>query len=181
MNYSIHGLELFGDGEYNLSIANKTSKHSPGNKKYILNTPWKISFPEKLGAPPSLTLDSLISWTNSTIEGVKYFSGIASYQNNFEKSALPGLSGNSRVYLNLGEVFKIAKVWINNKPVGIRWTAPFRMDVTDFIQDGENSIRVDVGNTWSNRIVGDVIEGSNYTNTNIPVSRTGIPWSKSLC
>ena len=42
-----------------------------------INGAWNLSFPPNWGAPPSVTLDKLISWTDSTNDGVRYFSGTA--------------------------------------------------------------------------------------------------------
>src|SRR5207253_10838373 len=39
--------------------------------------PWGLSFPPHWGAPPSVTLDKLISWTDHSDPGVRYFSGTA--------------------------------------------------------------------------------------------------------
>ena len=40
---------------------------------------WKVMFPEGWGAPAETELESLISWTDSQDEGIKYFSGTAGY------------------------------------------------------------------------------------------------------
>ena len=40
--------------------------------------PWDVSFQPGRGAPASVTLDKLISWSDSQDKGVKYFSGIGS-------------------------------------------------------------------------------------------------------
>jgi hypothetical protein len=44
-----------------------------------VNGPWTINFPANLGAQPTLQLAQLESWTANGDEGVKYFSGTASY------------------------------------------------------------------------------------------------------
>ena len=41
--------------------------------------PWTVSFPSNLGAPAKITLAKLESWTANADEGVKYFSGTATY------------------------------------------------------------------------------------------------------
>jgi hypothetical protein len=40
--------------------------------------------------------------------------------------------------------------------VGIAWRAPYRVDVTDALQKGENALVVRVSNGWANRIIGDL-------------------------
>ena len=59
---------------------------------------WKLSFPPNWGAPPSVTLDKLISWTDHTNAGVRYFSGTATYEKEIEIPAdrwLPGANSGS--------------------------------------------------------------------------------------
>ena len=50
----------------------------------------------------------------------------------------------------------MAKVYINGKYAGGVWTTPYKLEVTDFVKDGINEIKVEVVNTWVNRIIGDL-------------------------
>ena len=45
---------------------------------------WQLNFPPAWGAPDSVMLDQLISWTEHTNPGVKYFSGTATYEKDIE-------------------------------------------------------------------------------------------------
>jgi hypothetical protein len=116
--------------------------------------PWKVSFPPNLGAPASITLDSLISWPDSSDPGIKYFSGSATYQTTVDAPANL-FSANHAIYLNLGTVKNIAEVWLNGASLGTLWKPPFRIDVTGHIKPGHNTLRVRVTNLWPNRIIGD--------------------------
>jgi hypothetical protein len=49
----------------------------------------------------------------------------------------------------------IAKVSVNGEDVGTRWTSPYVLDVTDYLQKGVNRLRVEVTSTWFNRLVYD--------------------------
>jgi len=51
--------------------------------------------------------------------------------------------------IDLGEVDHLAQVWINDKPVGAKLWAPFTFDTGAF-KNGENSIRIRVGNLVNN-------------------------------
>ena len=50
---------------------------------------WKLSFPPDWGAPASVTLSDLISWPAHTNEGVRYFSGTATYEKEIEVECGP--------------------------------------------------------------------------------------------
>ena len=49
--------------------------------------PWEVRFPPNLGAPPSRVFDKLVSWTTIPDDGIKYFSGTATYLKEFEVPA----------------------------------------------------------------------------------------------
>ena len=57
-----------------------------------ISGPWQVRFPPNWGAPPQIELDQLISWTACPEDGVKYFSGTATYTKEFsipERSFAP--------------------------------------------------------------------------------------------
>ncbi len=49
--------------------------------------PWNVSFQPDRGAPASVTLDKLVSWSDSQDKGVKYFSGTGTYTKTIQASA----------------------------------------------------------------------------------------------
>ena len=51
--------------------------------------------------------------------------------------------------------------------MGINWTLPHQLNITEFIKDGENKLKVEVANSWANRIIGDANTGEKFTNSNI--------------
>ena len=114
-----------------------------------------MSFPPDWGAPPTVRFDRLISWTNSTDDGVKYFSGTATYS---REIVVPQkwLRPEAKLVLDLGEVKEIAEVSLNGRSVGgILWKPPFQVDVTSALMPGKNQLIVRVTNLWPNRIIGD--------------------------
>ena len=117
--------------------------------------PWSVSFPEGWGAPGSVTLNQLISWSESEDPGIRHFSGTATYTNSFTfGKAARGV----RYYLDLGQVRNLAVVRINGQEAGTLWTPPFRADITDLLREGRNSVEIEVTNLWVNRMIGDEFE-----------------------
>lgn len=117
-----------------------------------IDSPWTVQFQENRGAPASAVLDELISYTRSADPGIKYFSGKAKYSNKFYLDAVP--EGKALV-LNLGTVRELACVSINGISCGTLWKEPYRVDVTNAVRPGENSLEITVINPWINRLIGD--------------------------
>lgn len=115
---------------------------------------WTLSFPPNLGAPASVALDKLISWTEHTDSGVKYFSGTARYEKEITVPA-GRLQAGRELWLDLGQVKNIAEVSLNGKELGILWKPPFRMDITEAAKPGVNKLVVKITNLWPNRLIGD--------------------------
>ena len=116
--------------------------------------PWDVSFQPNRGAPEKVRLDKLISWAEHDDPGVKYFSGTATYSIKFN---VPKdiLKKDRQVWLDLGKVDVIAQVRVNGKDLGVVWHSPFRLNVTDALRGGSNTLQVDVTNLWINRLIGD--------------------------
>ncbi len=115
---------------------------------------WRVSFPANLGAPAEIALAELQSWTKHADEGVRYFSGTATYTKSVDASREWFRSG-ARTLLDLGNVADMAEVSVNGKSMGLLWKPPFRVDVTGALRAGRNEIAIKVTNEWSNRIIGD--------------------------
>ncbi len=116
--------------------------------------PWELSFPPGLGAPPSVALEELISWPEHGDQGVRYFSGTATYAKTL--SVPPALLAEGRrVWLDLGRVKNLARVQLNGADLGVLWKPPFALDVTDVLKPGDNRLIVKVTNLWPNRLIGD--------------------------
>ena len=119
-----------------------------------IDGPWTVAFQEGRGAPASVTLDKLISWTDSADPGVKYFAGTGTYTKTIEAQA--GWFGKGEtVWIDLGDVKNLASVTVNGKELGTVWHAPYRVDATAALKPGANEITVKVINSWVNRIIGD--------------------------
>jgi len=116
--------------------------------------PWNVSFQPGRGAPASVTLDKLISWSDSQDKGVKYFSGAGTYTKTIQASA-DWFKNRARLWIDLGEVKNLAEVTVNGKSLGVLWHAPYRMDLTSALKPGANQVTIKVINAWVNRLIGD--------------------------
>lgn len=148
-------MTVFKDGDYEvITGAGQTRKAAVSSlpAPQMLAGPWQATFPPGLGAPTSVTFDSLISWTDSPDEGVKYFSGTATYQKDF---SLPAdyVSMGRDCFLDLGTVKNLAEVTVNGKDCGILWKEPFRVEITSAVHPGNNHLEVKVTNLWPNRLI----------------------------
>lgn len=116
--------------------------------------PWNMTFPPGLGAPASIKLDRLSSWSECPQPGVKYFSGTATYTTRFE---LPkeSLRDDTALLLDLGDVKNIAKVRLNGVDLGLLWKPPFRVEITAAAKPQVNELEIEVTNDWVNRLIGD--------------------------
>lgn len=115
---------------------------------------WNVSFDPKRGAPANIVMTNLTSWSQSADKGVRYYSGAATYRQQFDMPAIV-LEKNRRFYLDLGKVDVMAEVRVNGKQIGTCWKAPYRLDVTDALKVGANDLEIKVVNLWINRMIGD--------------------------
>lgn len=120
----------------------------------MLDGPWKVSFQPDRGAPPSITLDTLTAWNDSSDAGVKYFSGVGAYTNTLTVKP-EWIKKSAHLWLDLGDVHNLAVVTVNGKLLGQVWHTPFRVDVTSAVKPGANEVVIKVTNAWVNRLIGD--------------------------
>ncbi|MBR6387996.1 MAG: hypothetical protein IKS14_07055 [Thermoguttaceae bacterium] len=119
-----------------------------------IDGPWDVSFDSgeiARGPKDAVKFDKLTDWAASSDDAIKFYSGTAVYKTTFKLDAAP----KGKVYLSFGEVCEMAKAKVNGKEVGGVWTAPYRLDVTDAVKAGENSLEIEVVNCWVNRLIGD--------------------------
>ncbi|WP_295937181.1 glycosyl hydrolase [uncultured Alistipes sp.] len=117
-----------------------------------VDTPWTVRFePGKRGPESPVVFDRLVDWSSMGDEKIRYFSGEAVYSTSFTLDKLPA----EEMYIDLGKVMVMAKVTLNGRYVGGVWTSPYRLNITDYLKDGENQLEVTVVNNWQNRLIGD--------------------------
>ena len=144
-----------GDIEYRMRSGKqgKVSGSTPANAIELTGS-WSVDFGPGRGAPAQITVLELASWTEHTDSGVRYFSGVGTYNKVF---TLPDdfLKKNTRISLDLGDVKELAEVLVNGKSAGTLWRSPYVIDITAHVQAGKNDLTIKVVNTWVNRLIGD--------------------------
>ena len=85
---------------------------------------------------------------------VRYFSGEARYRTIFSFDP-KSEAGNSKRLLDLGQVHVMARVRLNDRDLGILWRTPFRVEISQAVKPGENTLEITVANLWLNRLIGD--------------------------
>jgi hypothetical protein len=114
---------------------------------------WAVKFDPKWGGPESVQFDQLVSWTKRDEPGIKYYSGKATYRKTFDVPE--DLRKNRRLRLNLGVVKNVAEVRLNGTSLGVVWTEPFSVEITNAVKPAGNELEIDVINLWPNRLIGD--------------------------
>lgn len=170
---SPYGLLFFKSGAY---IIGTNSRKIDIPESVELSGDWEVAFPEGWGAPKEVTFKQLASWHQSEIEGVKYFSGTATYKKNFEITK-ERLNKETRIFLNLNNVAVVADVYVNGKSAGILWTQPFKTDITELVKAGNNELKIEVANRWTNRLIGDAKLPPEKRLTRTNVRRLPNTWS----
>jgi hypothetical protein len=134
-------------------------------KAVDLSGGWTVSFGEK-----KVPMEKLGSWTE--VDGEKNYSGVGVYEKTVNataemtkgawaisfgeaKAAAPaggGRGGNGYVAQVDAPVRDAAVVYVNGKRAGAAWCPPYRVDVSGLLKEGENAIRIEVGNTAVNAL-----------------------------
>ncbi|NMC41730.1 MAG: glycosyl hydrolase, partial [Bacteroidales bacterium] len=120
-----------------------------------LKGPWEMNFHPAAGGPGKIMSDTLLDWSLSDIEGIKYYSGKAICSGKF---SLPGdilKKKENKFYISAVPLNGMAKVTVNGKTAGIVWTYPFELEITPYLKAGENKLEIEVANLWINRLIGD--------------------------
>lgn len=113
---------------------------------------WNVSFDKEMRGPANpVTFETLTDWSRHDNDSIRYYSGTAVYRSVFNLNVASG----DKFDIAFDEIANLAEVRINGKSCGIIWTKPYRLDISGAVKNGENTIEIEVVNTWANRILGD--------------------------
>lgn len=120
---------------------------------------WDLEFDSEWGPEEKQQFAGLKSWSESSDDRVKYYSGTVKYHKTFElsESTFSALrkDKSGQISLDLGRVEVMARVTLNGQECGIVWKPPYRVKIGEALKSGTNTLEIEVVNTWVNRMIGD--------------------------
>ena len=130
------------------------STKAPVAEEHLFSSNWTVHFvpaisPEKT---EDYIFDHLYAWNESQDPFIRFFSGTATYRTSFQWSPDPD---TAEAVLDLGQVFNMAHVYVNGKDLGLLWKEPYKMDISEALVEGENTLEIKVTNSWGNKLIGD--------------------------
>ena len=117
---------------------------------------WKVGFDPRWGGPAAAEFPELVSWTRRPEDGIKFYSGKATYHKTFDWEPGAPDKRKTRLFLDLGAVRNVAEVRLNGISLGVLWTAPWRVEITGAVKPTGNILDIDIVNLWANRVIGDL-------------------------
>ena len=139
--------------EFGVAVnADATKRIPPVHAREL--TGWMLSFPSGWGASEKVALERPVSWTEipGFTREAQAFSGTVTYETAFDCA----VDGGGIVELDLGRVESIADVYVNGMHVRTLWCEPYRCRLDGFVRKGSNCLRIEVVNTWRNRVIYDL-------------------------
>ena len=100
----------------------------------------------------TVTNSALFDWR--TKEAFQYRSGEGIYTASFRLDKKAG----KQYFIDLGKVYFTAEVSINGKPAGTALWAPYQLNITSLVQQGDNSVEIKVMATNRNEFIGEAVK-----------------------
>lgn len=125
------------------------------SRKVVMNLgqDWTVEFATE--TPTTIHMPKLVSWPELEEDALRFHSGTATYRKVLRIPKSKIKNQQSKMHLDLGEVQVIAQIKINGLDCGIAWKKPYRVEVTEAVKPGRNTIEITVANLWVNRMIGD--------------------------
>ena len=134
-----------------------------------ISTEWAVtSFTGKNAPDAPRLFPMLLGWNMSPDEKLRYFAGRAMYEKRIDLSNV-----SETCELDLGDVRELANVWVDRTFLGCLWEAPYRVALPKSSLGKKVTLRVEVVNTWPNRLIGDAI--ARKRGAAEPKSKYGVP------
>jgi hypothetical protein len=148
---------VFNTKPENSAASNLAANFPAPAKSADISTAWTVTFTSDSihRGLENVTFTELKSWPENENPQIKYYSGTAVYSKTFNYTNGEQGSKNPDTFVEFEDVYDMAKVKINGQYAGGCWTAPYRVNISGLLKEGENTIEVEVVNKWGNRLIGD--------------------------
>ena len=150
-------------GRHTSSAGHRGNQAGEGREILIPEDGWQISATREAAGEPERTPFSSLGDMSAPDRLGRDFSGKLLYELRINFSEANARHG--ACVLDLGQVFECASVCVNGQEAGMRFTAPYRFDITELLRTGENRITVEVFNNPVNQRQ-NVVLGLPYQNFN---------------
>lgn len=131
--------ELQCAGEYKVDRLEKLS---------VSTSHWHMSYADSFSYPNfELVQNSTELMPMSNIEGFENKAGTVAYESTFELE-----NTGRRICLNLNNAYEIAEVFVNGEKAGTAIAPPYIFDITDYIKQGINDLKIEVTNTLGSQV-----------------------------
>lgn len=115
-------------------------KACPAGRRTALKGMWKRSVCSAVDYPNFSNSKSVSKLEDYGIEA-KHFSGFIAYETEFAKPAA------ERIILEITDAGEDVEVFVNGESAGIQVLPPFWFDITNLLQEGKNTLRIEVATT----------------------------------
>ena len=105
---------------------------------YLIMGNWVVRFDSCWGKSEPVIFNKLYSWTDSEDPEIRYFSGKAIYENTFYIKTEQ--LRDKKMKLDLGNVQDLAVIKVNDHVFPVSWSAPFEVDITPYVKEGQNTL-----------------------------------------
>jgi hypothetical protein len=136
------------------AVSNGYLRNFPDYEEVLpIGSVWSADFLNKaIGPREEMEMPVLSDWSVSENKLINYYSGTAVYTTDFQILAL---QKGKEYFIDLGNVGVMANVILNGANLGNVWMHPFVLSANGHLKEGNNTLKVEVVNTWANRLIGE--------------------------
>lgn len=120
-------------------------------RRQVLNNEWTIDFSPQYGGKGKTKCWKLEHWNTNEDPAIRHYSGVAEYNTSFEWNTKA-----EHVFLQVPSNKNVVEVFVNNQKAGTIWCSPWSLDITSYIRNGKNELKLNVINSWNNRAIKDL-------------------------
>lgn len=122
-------------------------------QKETIDSEWNVYFDSACGGVGPMKTQRLSYWNQSENPAVRFYSGTAVYHTSFDWNHTDAAAVRLQLEKNNNWVI----VYVNGKKAGSIWASPWNLDITPYLKQGKNELKLEVTNSWNNRAIGDLL------------------------